>query len=164
MENQLKYKSIHEQLVDQIKSIDVSDDLSDDESGPVVNVAEEQKIYFWIRLYIKDENLEINQGDDINLVYTPSGELLETKFICYGKQGLEKDFDNQVTSYNPEDDKKILCLMIDSKVINYSNDIPFIRTLFKTGYHYEYQLVKRDELIFKISKNDLIIDYYDIDF
>ena len=66
--------------------------------------------------------------------------------------------------YNPEDDKKILCLMVDEKEVNYSDKIPFIRTLFKTGRHYEYQLVRRDELLFKNKRTDETIDYYDCDF
>jgi hypothetical protein len=69
-----------------------------------------------------------------------------------------------MTNYNPEDDKKCLCLMIDSKMVNFNNDIPFIRTLFKTGYHYEYQLVKREDLQFIIDKNSVILDYFECDF
>jgi hypothetical protein len=48
------------------------------------------------------------------------------------------------------DNKKILCLMIDSDKINKdSKDIPFIRSLFKIGIFYEYQLFKLDNLKFK---------------
>jgi hypothetical protein len=53
--------------------------------------------------------------------------------------------------------------MIDEKLVNWNKEI-FIRTLFKTGRHYEFQLVKRDELQFIIDKNNIILDWFDSDF
>jgi hypothetical protein len=152
-----------EQLIESIKNLDI-DGVSDEVGDPISNIIEEQKVYFWIRLYINDELNDILQGDDITIKWTPSGEELTTKFICFGKNGLERDHDDQVTNWNPEDDKKILCLMVDERVINLSDEIPFIRTLFKTGRHYEYQLVKREELIFVNKRNSMILDYFDCDF
>ena len=54
--------------------------------------------------------------------------------------------------------------MVDENEVNYSDEIPFIRTLFKTGRHYEYQLMRRSELLFIIESNDFILDYFDCDF
>jgi hypothetical protein len=150
-------------LAEQIRSIDTTE-VSDVVEEVVSKVTEEQKVYFWIRLYLKDDNINAEIGDDISINWTQSGEKLVTKFICYGKQGLSKDHQDEMTNYNPDDDKKCLCLMIDNKMVNFNDDIPFIRTLFKTGYHYEYQLVRRDELQFIIDKNGMILDYYDCDF
>jgi hypothetical protein len=75
-----------------------------------------------------------------------------------------KDNGDLITQYNSEDDKKVLCLMIDEKLVNWNKEILFIRTLFKTGRHYEFQLVKRDELQFIIDKNNIILDWFDSDF
>lgn len=150
-------------IVEQIKKIDTKD-LSDSISEPINNVVEEQKVYFWIRLYIKDEQPNLEVGDDISITYLPSGESLKTKFICYGKQGSDKDQGDMVTHYNTEDDKKVICLMIDEKTVNYNDSIPYIRTLFKVGRHFEYRLVKRDELQFIIDRNNIILDYYDTSF
>lgn len=153
-----------EQILEKLKSIDtegLSDDVDNTSSSKVV---EEQKIYFWIRLYLTEESDNIQIGDDVTIQYTPSGEELITKFVCYGKSGIERDHNDQVMNYNPDDDKRILCLMIDERVVNFGEGIPFIRTLFKTGYHYEYQLMKRSELLFINKRNDVILDYYDCDF
>jgi hypothetical protein len=153
-----------EQLLEAIKSLN-TEGLSDEmEIVSTSKIIEEQKIYFWIRLYLSEEDLNIQVGDDITISYEPSGEELVTKFICYGKSGLERDHNDEVINYNPEDDKKILCLMVDENHVNYSQEIPFIRTLFKTGRHYEYQLMKRDELIFINKRNGIILDYFDCDF
>lgn len=152
-----------QQLIESIKNLD-SDDVSDEIVAPLSDIIEEQKVYFWIRLYINNELDDILQGDDIAIKWTPSGEKLTTKFICFGKSGLERDHDDQVTNWNPEDDKKILCLMVDERVINLGSEIPFIRTLFKTGRHYEYQLVRREELIFVNERTGIILDYFDCDF
>lgn len=153
-----------EALLEQIKQIDVDKFSNSLEIESTSTVIEQQKVYFWIRLYLKDECDNILIGDDINIEWTPSGEKLPTKFVCFGKSGLERDHLDQVTNWQPEDDKKVLCLMVDEKEINFSESIPFIRTLFKTGRHYEYQLVKRSELIFVNSRNGFILDYYDCDF
>lgn len=153
-----------DQLLEAIKSID-TEGLSDEiEIVSTSKIIEEQKIYFWIRLYLSEEDQNIQIGDDIVITYNPSGEELVTKFICYGKSGLERDHNGEVINYNPDDDKKVLCLMVDENVINYSEEIPFIRTLFKTGRHYEYQLMRRDELLFINKRNGFILDYYDCDF
>ena len=153
-----------DQLLEVIKSID-TEGLSDEvEIVSTSKIIEEQKIYFWIRLYLSEEDQNIQIGDDIVITYNPSGEELVTKFICYGKSGLERDHNDEVINYNPDDDKKVLCLMVDENVINYSEEIPFIRTLFKTGRHYEYQLMRRDELLFINKRNGFILDYYDCDF
>lgn len=164
MSKELSNGSYVEGLLEQIKTIDTSN-LSDDIEEVVESkVIDEQKIYFWIRIYLNDENPDIEIGDDVTIQWTPTGEELKTKFVAYGKEGLQKDHKDEVTNYNPEDDKRVLCLMIDTKMVNFNEDIPFIRTLFKTGYHYEYQLVKRDQLIFVNDKNGTILDYYDCDF
>lgn len=154
------------QLFEAIKNIDTatSDKWTYDEIVSTSKIIEEQKVLFWIRLYLKDENPNIQIGDDVTINWTPSGEKLTTKFAAYGKQGLEKDHVGEVVNFNPDDDKRVLCLLIDSKMVNFNEDIPFIRTLFKTGYHYDYQLVKRDELQFIVDRNGIILDYYDCDF
>jgi hypothetical protein len=153
-----------ERLLEELRGIDVDTLNNDYELVATSTIIEEQKTYFWIRLYLNDENPNVQIGDDVVIEWTPSGEKLTTKFICYAKKGLEKDYQDQVTNYSSEDDKRILCLMIDVKLVNGNEDIPFIRTLFKTGYHYEYQLVKRSELLFINSRNNMILDYYDCDF
>lgn len=159
----IKTMTYLDMLADQIRLIDTTD-LSDVAEEVVSKVTEEQKVYFWIRLYLKDDDSNAEIGDDISINWKQSGEKLLTKFICYGKSGLSKDYQDEMTNYNPDDDKKCLCLMIDSKMVNFNDDIPFIRTLFKTGYHYEYQLVKRDDLQFILDKNGMILDYFECDF
>lgn len=155
-------------LVEAIKNIDTDESVSGkwvyDEITSTSRVVEEQKVYFWIRLYLKEENPNVQIGDDITLTWTISGEKLEIKFAAYGKAGLERDHHGQVTNYNPEDDKRVLCILVDSNQVNFNDDIPFIRTLFKTGYHYDYQLVKREELQFIVKRNGIVLDYYDCDF
>lgn len=162
--NDLSKTTHYDSIIEQIKNIE-TDKLSDDiDNSPSSNVIEEQKIYFWVRLYLKEEDPNVEPGDDIIIKWKSSGEELKTKFIAYGKKGLDKDHNDEVTQYVNEDDKRILSLMIDTKMVNFNNDIPFIRTLFKTGYHYEYQLVKRNELLFINEKNNIELDYYDCDF
>jgi hypothetical protein len=162
MDNNIEERDYKTTLVESIRKID-TEDLDDDVNQDTkVDIVNKQKVYFWIRLYMKEENNDIKIGNKINIKWLRSGESLDTIFTAYGKKGLEKDEDGITES--KEDDNRILCLMVDSEKINYSKDIPFIRTLFRTGYHYEDQLKKRDELIFYKDEEDILIDYYDIDF
>jgi len=154
----------YDNLVEQIKTIDteVVKDW-DKNTDPAMKVLEEQKVYVWIRLFLKEES-DVEIGDDIFMTYTPSGEKLETKFICYGKTDMGKNHDDEIINYNPDDDKKVLCLMVDQEKINKGTDIPFVRTLFKISIHYQYQLVKRDELIFVNSRTGKTLDYFDCEY
>jgi hypothetical protein len=154
----------YDNLVEQIKTIDTKEVKDwNKNTDPAMKVVEEQKVYIWIRLFLKEEsNIEV--GDDILMTYTQSGEQLETKFICYGKTDMGKDHNDEIINYNPEDDKKVLCLMVDQDKINKGTNIPFIRTLFKTSIHYQYQLVKRDELIFINSRTGETLEYFDCDY
>lgn len=157
-------KSYQSAILDTIREIDVEKvDFTVGNFKPRSEIVEKQKVYFWIRLYIKEE-VDMKPDTVVKILYTTSGEFLETKFICYSKKGLDKDLDNEIVGYNTEDDKKVLCLMVDSDKINYDNkDIPFIKTLFKTSRFYEYQLLKRDELVF-INSDGTKLDYYDVNF
>ena len=152
-------------LIDQIKNVDIDSIKTWTEGQEVISeIVEHQKVYIWIRLYLKEEIDNITIGDDISINYIPSGEKLVSKFVCFGKVNLIKDCYDEITNFNPENDKKCLCLMVDQDIINKSTDIPFIRTLFKTGIHYEYQLAKRDELLFINDRTGTMIDYYDCDY
>lgn len=151
-------------LIEEIKKID-TDKLSDNvDQSLKTQIIEKQKVYFWIRLYMNDIDSSIKIGDDITIKWLPTGEELVVKFISYGKKGLEKDHINQIINYNLEDDQKILSLMVDNEMVNYNSDIPFIRTLFKISYHYEYQLIKRTDLLFIHKDSGKEISYYDVDF
>lgn len=154
----------YDNLVEKIKTID-TDSIKkwDESSNPTSNVVETQKVYIWIRLYLKEESNTIQIGDDINMVYKPSGEKISTKFICYDKTTLNKDHDDleKIINFNPEDDKKVLCLMVDEEIINKGEGIPFIKTLFKTSRHYQYQLVRRDDLVFINDRTNETLEYFD---
>jgi hypothetical protein len=153
------YEFIQEQIMD-LETEDLTDEVSDDVQIDITP----ERIYFWTRLYLKDENSNIEIGDWVNITYKTSGEKLKIQFFSYGKTGLDKNHQDELINFNSEDDKKVLCFMVEEKFINESDKIPFIRTLFKLGRHYEYQLVKRDELQFVVEKNGIILDYYDCEF
>lgn len=156
--------SYQESLINDIKSVDVEKiDFSKGDFRPRMKVAEKQKVYFWIRLFLSEER-NIKPDDTVKIRYTVSGEELETKFICYSKKGIDKDSQDEIVNYDTEDDRKVLCLMIDSDRINYnSEDIPVIRSLFKTSRFFDFQLMKREELLFLDSKG-FPLDYFDVSF
>lgn len=154
-------------LIEKIKSIEVEKIESWDSSNePISQVVEKQKVYTWIRLYLKEESSNLNIGDEISMIYKQSGEKLLTKFICYDKTTLTKDHDDleKVINFNPEDNRKVLCLMVDEDTINNGEGIPFIRTLFKTSRHYQYQLVRRDDLVYVNERTGETLDYFDCDY
>ena len=126
---------------------------------------EKQKVFQWVRVFLKEEDNSFKAGDDITIKYLPTGEEILTKFGSYSKDFLGSD-KTETIQYSPDDNKKVLCLMVDLDEINdpkESSKIPFIRTLFKTGRWYQYQLMKRDELLVCKSDGSKII-YFDINF
>lgn len=154
----------YDNLVEKIKTINTEEVKDwDKNADPAMKIVEEQKVYIWIRLYLKEES-DVKVGDEIFMTYKPSGEKLGTIFVCYGKTDLGKDHEDEMVNYNPEDDKKVLCLMVNQDTINKGIDIPFIKTLFKTSIHYQEQLMKRSDLLFINSRNNQTLDYFDCDY
>lgn len=156
------YKELSEKLSAQVKDLEVDKiDYEGEYTDGPVKMVEKQKTYTWIRLYLREELTNVNVGDSIILNYSPCSEFLDTSFACFGKKGLEKDADG-VINYTGEDDRKVLCLMVDLDWINSSNEIPFMRTLFKNSIHFEYQMIRHVDLY--AIHNGKKLDYYDIDF
>jgi hypothetical protein len=159
----------YDYLIEQARSLNLDDvDFKSAEYDTIDTKIDKQKVYFWIRVYLSEE-ANIEAGDDIEIKYTHSGETLLTKFICFSKKGGNVvdyvDGEPVITSYNTEDDKKCLCLMVDEERINYdSEDIPIIRKLFRIGRHYDYVLLKRTDLILTDLRNEEKLEYYDIEF
>lgn len=154
--------SLYDFVREQLLEVDTKN-LSDDVSDEILTEITPEKVYFWTRVYLKDENPNIEIGDWVKIVWTPTGEYLRTQFITWGKKGLDRDSDG-VVGWNSEDDKRVICLMIDESEINTNEKIPFIRTLFKLGRFYEENIIKRDELQFIIENNNILLEYYDCDF
>lgn len=157
-------KVLYNDIMEQAKKIELDKiDFNKEDFVPRSKVAQKQKVYFWVRVYLKEE-IEILENTDVKFTWAPSGENILAKFICFAKKGLDKDMDEQVTNYNPEDDKKVLCLMVDEERININNqDIPFIKKLFKIGRYYESQVWKREEMV--LTKEDgSELPWFDIDF
>ena len=160
----VKRKSYRDNIIESAKSIDIEKiDYANVDFNAQNRVTEQQKVYFWIRIYLKDE-MNIDPNTDITLTYTPDSESLQAKFICYAKKGHEKNTQENVVNYNPEDDKRILCLMVDAdRIDKHSDDIPFIRTLFRISRWYQPQILRLSEI--KITdSNDRDFEFYDIDF
>jgi hypothetical protein len=126
-----------------------------------VTVIEKPKTFVWSRLFTKEE-VNIEKGDIVTIKHVPSGEEFETTFACYDKNDTTDYSTMDIKDYNPEDNKKTLCLLVDLIEINNNDDIKFIRTLFKTGNHYEHQLLKKTDLVFEYNGESL--EYNSINF
>jgi hypothetical protein len=157
-------KVIYDDITEQVKKIDLDKvDYTGEDFVPRSEIKQKQKVYFWIRVYLKEET-DIESNTDVSIVWHETGEKLTTKFICYSKKGLDRDLDEQVTNYNPEDDKKVLCLMVEEDKINIDNeDIPFIKTLFKIGRFYEKQVWRKEDMSL-LDGSGKELPWFDIDF
>ena len=153
-----------ENIVDQAKKVDLNKvNFEGEDFQPHMRIIQKQKTYFWIRLYIKNE-IDIKPETKINIVFNDGEEKLETYFMYFGKKGIERDSDGQIINFNPEDDKKVLCLLIDSDKVDRDNeDIPYIKTLFPLGKFFKPQYVRKYDFQFIIDGTEPI-DFYDIDF
>ncbi len=160
----VKRRSYRDSIIESAKSIDLEKiDYSNVDFNPQNKIVEQQKVYFWIRIYLKEE-IDIQPNTDVTITYLSSEESLVAKFICYAKKGHEKDLEQNVVNYNTEDDKRILCLMVDSdRIDRNSDDIPFLRTLFRISRWYQPQILRLSELRIT-DTSDREFEFYDIDF
>lgn len=154
---------MYSDIIESIRSIDDSNIKYDDNYDVSVNIIEKQRVYLWIRLYLKEEISDINVGDDFEIKYLLNDDKIIAKFIAYGKKNLNRDLDNMIINYDPEDNKKCLCLMVDEEDIS-SDKTKFIRTLFKTSKFYQFQVYRRSDLVFTNIRTDSIVDYIECDF
>ena len=93
-------KSLYDIIYEQVKNIDTSTiDDSKYQEGSLFKVIEPQRVYIWIRVYLKEELSDINIGDDFEIKYLTSGESIMTKFICYSKKNLNKNVDDDIINY-----------------------------------------------------------------
>lgn len=157
-------KTYQDSLIEQARSLDLDKvDFSSEDFVPRSQIREKQKVYFWIRVYLKEE-IDLDPMTELTLTYNPSVEQVNCKFVCYAKKGTEKNQNEDVINYNPEDDKKVLCLMVDAERIDvYSDDIPFLRTLFRISRWYQPSIIRIMELTLQKSNGEKI-DFFDIDF
>jgi hypothetical protein len=125
-------------------------------------VLEEQKQYHWIRLYMNDE-LEIDPMTKVKMVYVPTSEEFDLVFTSYNKKKSEQDKGPSLVEYVAEDDKKVLSLLYNLDDVENSEKYPKITTLFARSKNYEFNLMRRDDLIFKLE-DGTEITYYDIEF
>lgn len=154
---------MYSNIIESIRNINDTDMVYDDNYDISVNIVEKQKVYLWIRLYLKEEIEDINIGDDFTIKYIPNGDEIVAKFIAYGKKNLNRDLDNMIINYDPEDNRKCLCLMVDEEDIS-SDKTKFIRTLFKTSKFYQFQVYRRTDLIFTNIRTNSSVDYIECDF
>ncbi len=164
MEDNKEMNTIYDNIIEQIKGIDTEGLEDNVDQTPGMEVIEEAKVYFWVRLFTKEEATDLKEGDVFEIKYKGT-ETLTTQFITFGKKNITRDMDDDIIGYDPEDDKKCLCLMVDEdRVKRKSDDIPFIRTLFKTSPFYEFQLYKREDLTFTNKRTKVKYNYIDVDF
>lgn len=154
----------HDMLVEQAKSLNLDKiDFENSDFKPRNKVVEKQKVFRWTRLFVKEPISDLQINDKINIKHLPTGEVLESFFICYAKKGLERDSNGAIVAFEGEEDNKTLCLMIDLDALE-SDKVEFIRTLFQNTKWYEYQLLRRDELIFENTRTSQTLEYFDVEF
>jgi len=151
-------------IVEEVKKIDVNKvSFEGEDFQPHSKIIQKQRVFFWIRLYIKEE-FDIKPETKIIIDYQNGKEQLETHFMYFGKKGLERDKDGEIVNFNPEDDKKIWCLMIDAERIDINNsDIPYIKTLFPLGRYFKPDYIRKVDFEF-LYNGEFPVPYYDIDF
>ena len=149
-------------IITEVKKVDVDKINFDKEDfNATSRVIQKQRVYIWIRLYLKNE-IQITPETLVQIEYNGQ-EKLDTHFMFFGKKGLERDKDGEIVNFDPEDDTKVLCLMVDVEKIDKDNEnIPFMKTLFKLGKFYQPQIIKKSDFNFKVGETNL--DFYDIDF
>lgn len=142
------------------KHFETEQDLEDfkREREVSASIVEKQVTYIFFRLSFLEDMDGFTPGDRIEMRYTPNDEVLVAEFASYNKTGFERDKDgNIVTNYNPEDDKKILCLMVDEEDKD-SPNIPTLRSMFP-GKYYENVFMLKSDLVFTSLKDDQVLNY-----
>ncbi len=164
--NRKSISNYRNKIVDDVKKINIDDiNFTDINTAPQRKIIEKQKEYFWMRLYLEDLDTTTLEGDSIRMIYNEKNEEIEVTFACYAKLGSEVDKEQNIINYESKNNNKVLCIMVDVDKINYKSDnIKFIRSLFKLSRWYRPQLIRTDDFTFINNRTSLEYKYYDIDF
>lgn len=151
-------------IIEKAKEIDLQKvNFEGEDFVPQTKIIQRQKVYFWLRVFIKDE-IDITPESKVTMIYNNGEESLETFFMYFGKKGFERDINGQIVNFNPEDDKKVLCLLLDSENININNEnIPHMKTLFPLSKYFKPQYFRKYDYKFKLD-DDRYLDFFDISF
>lgn len=149
--------------VEAVKDSGITNDSNMDRDIQI-KIISNTKIYIWSRLYLKQENNDLEIGDEIILKWIPGDEKLTTKFMYWGRKNSIRDSDEDIDITNTsEEDRSVATLMINEG--DFANEnLKFIRSLFKTSKYYEFQLFKKEELIFINKRTGQNIEYIQCDF
>jgi len=130
-----RYKSLADQLIDVVITIDVNT-LSDTETIRS-EVVEEQVEYSWLRIYLNEENeYGFEENDEIKITYVPTGESETFTFSTYEAKGIFRDAKGVLRKSN-ELDKNTMCLSVNVTKMNKNSDhIPNLRTFFRSSKFY----------------------------
>ena len=112
----------YDNLVEQIKTIDteVVKDWNKN-TDPAMKILEEQKVYIWIRLFLKEE-ADVEVGDEIFMTYKPSGEKLSTIFVCYGKTDLGKAKVIEIKAFSSRTKNIVALHKVNEYLSSFDND------------------------------------------
>ena len=165
LKKEIKTSDYRTDMLDQLDTYLRESDSSTwkDEPNVKIDIVERQKEFFWIRIYLPEEDDKLKTGDTVYISYKPTNEKLEMIFGGYEKEGLNRDHNDEVINYVNEDDKSILCCMIDLNRVNKdSDDIPTVRTFFRNSRHYVEEIYRKTDII--ISTEETEYDYKSISF
>ena len=135
------------------------------EFGVAFKTIEESKVYTWTRLYIRDE-VDIKSGEHIRIKHTPTKEYIDLEFSSFEKKGFNRNENGEIIiNYESEEDKKILCLLVDMSFINKSdNNIPFLRSIFRGSDYYEEHVIRMMDFKFTHLEKETELDCYSVKF
>ena len=156
--DKIEYNDLHEVIMDGIKF------------NIQTRILENEQQHFWTRLYLKEE-IDLPQGCIVEYSYAPTGEKIEMVFTNYDKKNqTDKHFEDLI-EYVKEDDKKVLCLLVDMKEINTRQDIPTLRRMFKHSIYFEQMFLRIVDLPFTIITTNeegtevrINLEYYDVEY
>lgn len=138
-------------------------DSDDDTEGRevTVTVLQKEKTYNWLRVHIDESfgaSLNIKKGDVVKMEYLPFGEVFELEFASFDKKGLFKN-KIDIVNYESENDTSVICLMVDTdELYKHEN----IRQLFSWSKYYEFNIIRKDELIFRLPDGS-VLDYNNLE-
>lgn len=157
--------SLYDSIVESVKSIDINTIIDgNDNESVAINQVQKSTSYLWLRLYLNEDDTTTQASDTITMHYLDYDEKLALHFVCYAKTNTTQDTNEAVVNYNPEDDKKVLCMMVEEDAITKDNKLEYIKTMFKTLPWFQKQYFRPVELTFTNERTGQVYDYYSADF
>lgn len=160
---ELNINPIYRAVIEQVKAIEDPSKLDYSNEYVGATIIERQKTFSWVRLYLNNECEDLKSGDVITIHHKYHNETIESFFSFYDKVNNTNKEEDNIKSYIGEDDKKVLCLMVEVEELERSNKT-YMKTIIRGSKFFSPDIIRNSDIEITNTRTGQVFDFYMVSF